>query len=206
MIATQQRNFDLKLQKAQQNKALRSATKVLHARWLDSAIHIALNASEVTDYGSDGKRFSEKVGLRLGDHQARYSAWRTEGGLGRGASGVAHRGRARISVLSVSFKLLAPSSLRTRRENAVALEGGAIAPATAKASSNRRRGALEAPIVACHRSGDWDANGADCVARRPRGRKPLPYLWDGAENPLTPFSQDFFDYPLPLFYLLGNER
>jgi hypothetical protein len=37
------------LQKAQQNKALRSATKVLRLRWLDSAIHIALNASEVTD-------------------------------------------------------------------------------------------------------------------------------------------------------------
>jgi len=36
------------LRKAQQNKVVRSATKVLRARWLDSTIYIALNASEVT--------------------------------------------------------------------------------------------------------------------------------------------------------------
>jgi hypothetical protein len=39
----------IRLRKRQQNKTLRSATKVLRLRWLDSAIHIALNASEVTD-------------------------------------------------------------------------------------------------------------------------------------------------------------
>jgi hypothetical protein len=74
--------LNLSCKNASKNRHFAARQKVVWLRWLDGAIHIALNVSEVTDYGSDGKRFSEKVGLRLGDHQARYSAWRTKGGLG----------------------------------------------------------------------------------------------------------------------------
>jgi hypothetical protein len=52
---------------ASKNRHFASAQKVAWLQLLDSVVQIVVNTAEVTDNGSDSKRFSEKVGLRMGD-------------------------------------------------------------------------------------------------------------------------------------------
>jgi hypothetical protein len=55
------------LRKRLQTQAVRERTKMSWLQLLDSVVQIVVNTAEVTDNGSDSKRFSEKVGLRMGD-------------------------------------------------------------------------------------------------------------------------------------------
>jgi hypothetical protein len=45
----------LRRKSASKNKQFASAQKMAWLQWLDSVVHIAVNASEVTENGFDGK-------------------------------------------------------------------------------------------------------------------------------------------------------
>jgi len=101
------------------------------------------------------------------------------------------RGRARVSVLFGKIELLVPPSSRTRRENAVVVEGWQVEATTAKEGANGRHRAPEAPADGHGRARRDSANGWDCLAGRRRSGG-LPLLRVAAENSLTPFRNQNF--------------
>jgi hypothetical protein len=133
--------------------------------------------------------------LRLGDRSACHQAWRTEGGLGRGASGVAHRGRARVSVLSGSVGLLAPPSRERAERMRTLWKVGRLRRESASKFRPSSWSALKRP--------SWLAVGQGLgtrtmpiVWRRTTRAKVIALLWGGAESSLTPPTNDYVLLPL----------